>query len=244
MSTTTIEVPDNVAAKWREEAEAETVEERREPAEGEEAEPEAAARPTVSPARALPGDPEIRVPAPADARDVTIVLPFGESLTAEYERGLGVWTARFLIPRDADEGTYPIEILVTHANGRLEHLRLWYTVDATAASVQVEVEGEVVPGAELTLRAEQVITAADLAQVGREPGELTDERALLLSDARRVEARTPDGDVVLFEPAGPAAWQATWTVPADADGAIRLDVVVVDMAANVAHQPLVLQVAR
>jgi len=30
MSTTTIEVPDNVAAKWREEAEAETVEERRE----------------------------------------------------------------------------------------------------------------------------------------------------------------------------------------------------------------------
>jgi len=220
------------------------VEERVEPTDDDEAEPEAEARPTVSPARALPGDPEIRVPAPPDARDVTIILPFGESLTAEYERGLGVWTARFLIPRDADEGTYPMEILVTHASGRLEHLRLWYTVDATAASVHLEVDGEVVPGAELTLRAEQVITAADLAQVGREPGELSDERALLLSDARRVEARTPDGDVILFEPAGPGAWRATWTVPADAAGSIRLDVVVVDMAANVTHQALVLRVAQ
>jgi len=110
--------------------------------------------------------------------------------------------------------------------------------------VHLEVEGDVVPGAEVTLRAEQVITAADLAQVGREPGELTDARALLLSDARRVEASTPAGEVILFERSGPGAWAATWTVPEDATGTLRLDVVVVDLAANVTHQPLVLQVQR
>lgn len=214
-----------------------------EPEEGE-GEAEAEARPTVSPARALPGDPEIRVPAPADARAVTVILPFGESQSASFERALGAWTTRFLIPRDAEEGTYPIEVLITHADGHLEHLRLWYTVDATAASVHLEVEGEVIPGQEVVLRAEQVITEADLAQVGRREGELTEERALLLSDARRVEARTPDGEVLLFERSGPGAWETIYAVPANASGTLRLDIVVVDMAANVAHQPLVLSVTR
>ena len=53
------------------------------PSDGE----EPVAQATVTPARALPGDPEIRIPAPADARAVTIVLPFGESVAAAYERG-------------------------------------------------------------------------------------------------------------------------------------------------------------
>lgn len=211
---------------------------------GDESGAEAEARPTVSPARALPGDPEIRVPAPRDARAVTIVLPFGESLQAKWEPRIGAWSARFLIPRDADEGTYPIEVLVTHADGRLEHLRLWYTVDATAAQVHLEVEGDVRPGAELVLRAEQVITEADLAQVGRRPGELTAERAILLSDVRRVEARAPAGEVILFERSGPGAWEARFRVPEDAAGVIELGVVVVDLAANVTHQSLRLEVVR
>ncbi len=210
--------------------------------EEDEDEPEPEARATVSPARALPGDPEIRIPAPEDARQVTVILPFGESLEAGFEHELGMWTARFLIPRDADEGTYPIEVLITHADGRLEHLRLWYTVDETAAQVHLEVDGEVRPGETITLRAEQVITEADLAQVGRRPGELTEERALLLSDARRVEARTPSGEVIDLERAGPNGWEGTWTIPADAEGTLELDVVVVDMAANVTHQPLRLEV--
>jgi len=204
--------------------------------------PEPEARATVSPARALPGDPEIRIPAPEDARQVTVILPFGESLEAGFEDALGMWTARFLIPRDADEGTYPIEVLITHADGRLEHLRLWYTVDETAAQVHLEVDGELRPGGEITLRAEQVITEADLAQVGRRPGELSEERALLLSDARRVEVRTPGGEVIDLERAGPNAWEGVWTIPRDARGTLSLDVVVVDMAANVTHQALTLEV--
>ncbi|MCZ7682896.1 MAG: VIT domain-containing protein [Sandaracinaceae bacterium] len=202
------------------------------------------ARATVSPARALPGDPEIRVPAPADARAVTVVLPFGESISAAWEPDLGVWSARFLIPRDADEGTYPIEILVTHADGRLEHLRLWYTVDATAALVHLELDGEARPGETITIRAEQVITEADLAQVGRRPGELSAERVLLLSDARRVEVRTPGGEVIDLAQSGPGSWEGEWTLPADASGTLRLDVVVVDLAANVTHQRLDVEVVE
>ncbi|MGF1469047.1 MAG: VIT domain-containing protein [Sandaracinaceae bacterium] len=213
-----------------------------EPAEPAGDDGEVVARPTVRPARALPGAPEIRVPAPEDARQVTLILPFGETLSATWEAELSLWSARFLIPRDAVEGTYPIEVLITHADGRLEHRRLWYTVDQSAARVSLRVEGDVRPGATVTLRAEQVITAADLAMVGRSPGELSEERATLLSDARRIEATTPEGDVLLFERASPNAWTSEYTVPSDAAGELRLDVTVVDLAANVTHQPLTLEV--
>jgi hypothetical protein len=96
----------------------------------------------------------------------------------------------------------------------------------------------------VTIRAEQVITEADLAQVGRRPGELDAEHVVMLSDARRVEARTPAGEVLDFSPAGPGAWQTSYVVPADASGTLELDVTVVDMAANVTHQPLRLEVER
>ncbi|RLB45322.1 MAG: hypothetical protein DRJ42_30170, partial [Deltaproteobacteria bacterium] len=174
------------------------VEERREePEEGEEGEPEAQVRATVSPARALPGDPEIRIPAPRDARAVTIILPFGESMPAAFESDLGLWTARFLIPADAEDGSYPIEVLITHADGRQERMRVWYTVDASGAQLAVEVEGEVTPGNTVTLRARQVITERDLVQAGmRGDAVITEARAQFLSDARDVQLRTPAGEVI------------------------------------------------
>ena len=214
------------------------------PVEPSDEDAEAEAQPTVTPGRVLPGDPEIRVPAPADARAVTIVLPFGESSSAIYEPSLHAWTARFLIPRDQAEGTYPIEVLITHADGRLEHLRVFYTVDESAALVNVEAVGEVRPGAEITFRATQVITGADLAQIGRAPGELSAERVQLLSDARRVELRAPSGEGGSLESAGPGTWSGTWRVPADAQGTLRFEVISVDLAANVRTSTLELAVQQ
>jgi hypothetical protein len=199
---------------------------------------------SVSPARSLPGDPEIRIPAPANARAVTVVLPFGESIAATYEPSLRMWSARFLVPRDAAEGSYPIEVLITKANGELEHQRLWYTVDESAALVHLEVDGQARPGAEVTLRATQVITDADLVQVGRRRDELSAQRLMLLSDARRVEARAPNGSIVNLAQSAPGLWEGNFRIPADARGTMRFDVVVVDMAANVSHQPLAIEVAR
>jgi Ca-activated chloride channel family protein len=219
------------------------VEERRaEPdADGDDAEPEA--RATVSPARSLPGDPEIRVPAPSDARAVTVILPFGETLSASWESDLGMWTARFLIPADAEEGSYPIEILITHADGRPERMRVWYTVDASAAQLEVEVDGEVRPGGTVILRARQVITERDLIQAGMSPNaEITEARAQFLSDARDVQLRTPSGDVLDMSIAGPGMWVVDYEVPADARGTLSLTLFVVDLAANIDTQTIELEV--
>ncbi len=205
---------------------------------------QAEARPTVTPGRALPGDPEIRVPAPRDARAVTIVLPFGETLAAAYEPDLAMWTARFLIPADASEGSYPIDVLITHADGRQERMRVWYTVDSSAPAMDLEVVGDAVPGATVRIRATQRVTEADLRQVGTRIEELTPARAQLLADARRVEARLPDGSVLPLELAAPGVFEGDVTVPIDAAGLLELDVVVVDLAANVRTQALRIEVSR
>ncbi|MCU0677944.1 MAG: VWA domain-containing protein, partial [Myxococcota bacterium] len=201
---------------------------------------------TISPARSLPGDPEIRIPAPADARAVTVLLPFGETLAAVWEPEIDRWTARFLVPGDAEEGSYPIEIAITHADGRLERARLWYTVDASAPMLEVEAIGDVRPGATITLRARQIVTDADLSQIGRDRGWLTDERAQLLQDVRRVEARIGGvgGEVVDLATSGPGTWEARVTVPSDVRDVFALTLVVVDLAANVREQAVSLEVAR
>ena len=198
---------------------------------------------TISPARSLPGDPEIRVPAPADARAVTLVLPFGETLVAGWEPELDRWTARFLVPRDAEEGTYPIEIIITHSDGRQERSRVWYTVDESAPVLDVSVDGEVRPGATVTLRAAQRITDADLEQVHWNRAALTDERAQLLQDARRVEARV-GGAVHDLEVTGPGTWAVQLEVPADVGERFELELTVVDLAANVRTQRVALEVSR
>lgn len=197
---------------------------------------------TVTPATALPGDPEIRVPAPRDARAVTIVLPFGETLSASYDHELSVWTARFLIPSDAGDGSYPIEVITTLADGKQSIDRVWYEVDSSAPLVKIEVIGDPRPGNRVTLRATQTLTAADRRRAHGQ--ELTDAKIQLLSDARRVSARGPGGEVVHFSVAGPGVWEASYTIPAVARGSVELSVVVVDLAANIRTQPLAIEVAR
>lgn len=200
---------------------------------------------TITPSRALPGDPEIRIPAPADARAVTVILPFGDTLAAAYEPELGMWTARFLIPDDAADGPHPIQVLVTRADGSRKHFTLWYTVDTSAPLVHAEVVGKPTPGSSVTLRATQVITGHDLAEVGYARGTmLTGARVRLLGDARTVEARLPSGKVIELRHAGPGAWAAPLHIPDDARGTLRLSLTVVDLAANVRTQPFNVHVER
>jgi Ca-activated chloride channel family protein len=209
-------------------------------------EPEDAVRATLSPARSLPGDPEIRIPAPEDALAVTVVLPFGETIDAEWEPELGLWTARFLIPRDAEEGVHPVRVIISHANGEQERLVLWYTVDSAAPLVEMEVDGEARPGAVVTLRARQVVTEEDLEQAGmrRASIERSPARAQILSDARRVQVTPPDEPVIDLATVAPGVWEAPWTIPIDASGTLELLVVVADMAANVRTQAFELEVVR
>jgi len=206
----------------------------------------AESRPTLSPARSLPGDPEIRIPAPRDARAVTVVLPFGESIAAAWDDDLGLWSASFLIPLDAPEGGHPVDVLVTHADGRLERLRLWYTVDSAAPALHVEVVGDARAGGTVTLEARQVVTDADAAQAGLRTGDrrLTPERAQSLADTRRVEARLPDGVVVPFRSIEPGLWRAEVPIATGTTRGVDLEIVAVDVAANVARQPFRIEVGR
>jgi Ca-activated chloride channel family protein len=199
---------------------------------------------TVSPARALPGDPEVRIPAPRDARQVTVVLPFGESVEAQWEPDIERWTARFLIPSDASEGGHPIDILITLADGSQEHTRIHYTVDSAKPKVNLEVLGEAKPGNRIILRAKQYITNADLAQTSITRSTLTDAKAQLLSDAKRVSARMPSGGVLKFAVSGPGQWEAEYVIPDDATGRLTFEVVVVDLAANVGTQQFDVEVSR
>jgi Ca-activated chloride channel family protein len=210
--------------------------------EGDESDAEPEVRATLSPGRTLPGDPEIRVPAPADALAVTIILPFGETVPASYEPRLGMWTARFLVPADAEEGTYPVYVRIALAGGENREMRLWYTVDASAPELDFEIEGEVTPGAELLIHARQRLTRADLEQVGQRRETLSPERALLLSDANGLELTAPDGHSVEMREDGPGAWLGRYRVPDDATGELRFSAVVVDLAANVRTQTLTLSV--
>ena len=58
----------------------------------------------MSPDHLQPGDPEIRIAAPADARSVVVFFPFGETKVARYERAHKAWTVRFLV-EEVCEGT-------------------------------------------------------------------------------------------------------------------------------------------
>ncbi len=218
------------------------VDERTLPADESDAKPEA--RATLSPGRTLPGDPEIRIPAPPDALAVTVVLPFGETLAATYEPRLGLWTARFLVPADAEEGTYPVYVRIALPGGERRSMRLWYTVDSSAPQLDFEIEGEVRPGADVLIHARQHVTRADLDQVGMRRETLSPEQAVLLSDANGLELVAPDGHTVEMREVGPGAWDGVYHVPDDARGTLRLVATVVDLAANVRTQALELRVQR
>jgi Ca-activated chloride channel family protein len=175
-----------------------------------------ASLPTVSPGRALPGDPEIRIPAPADAREVSVLLPSGESVAARWDSALELWTARFLIPSDAREGSHPLDVFVTHADGSLEHVRSWYDVDTSAPKIQLAL----IHG---------VLRATDGAGA--------------VSDLARVTVRTAGGELLHLHRAGDGVFEAPFAAPEGA-AQLALTVVAVDLAANVRTEVVTVEVAR
>jgi hypothetical protein len=178
--------------------------------------------------RFQPGDPEIRIFAPAGARQVTVVFPFGETKSAAWDPRAGAWTARFLVPRGTPEGSYDIHVLVTLDDGAHRRFVVPYAVDSGAAKFDLRLAGVV--GGEAVLEAVQVATDSDAAVAGRPKGRL---RAQVIADVTRLAARLPDGTVVELGETSPGRWRAV--VPAFA-GALRVVLTSVDMAGNTGVQ--------
>lgn len=178
--------------------------------------------PSLSPDHIQPGDPEIRIPAPADARSVVVVFPFGDTKLAELDPHDGVWITRFLIDKDTPDGRYEVLVMITHAGGHVTTHRLSYVVDTRAPMVRLSVVREGRNHYRFT--AEEVVTHTDLALGG--------DLATITPDVRRVEVRVPGGHVITLSRVRPGVFERLWktrrpiTVPA------LLGVVATDQALN------------
>ena len=120
--------------------------------------PTAAAPPrahlTITPARGLPGDPEIANPGAgrrALGHRAAAVGRDHRGALGPDPRGRGPRV--FLIPSDAASGSAPLDVFVTLADGATRHRRVWYEVDTTAPALRLEVVGAARPGGTVAIRA-------------------------------------------------------------------------------------------
>jgi hypothetical protein len=192
---------------------------------------------SVSPDHLQPGDPEVRIPAPADAQSVVVVFPFGETKSAVFEsaeNGPGSWVARFLVDAHTPDGTYEIVVRITHRDGRVEILKLPYVVDTQRPNLDVSVRAR--RNGSYEIRAKQRLTQAEIdAQAPNAEGTLEEKRlryAAVLTDAKRVEVRAPDGQLITLTHLTLAEFVGTWKPNAPIAPHAKLRLVAVDRALN------------
>ncbi len=174
---------------------------------------------SLSPDEIQPGDPEIKIPAPIDARSVLVTFPWGETKVAVWDRDVEAWMVRFLIDLDTPDGDYQARVAITHADGRVEVLHLGYTVDTTAPAVKLTA---------VRTATGYKITAKQIAANGASR-----------KDADRVEVVLPDGTILVMKMTSWGRFEGEWTTAA-LDAPVSLRVVVRDHALNHAVQELVI----
>lgn len=193
---------------------------------------------SLNPDDIQPGDPEVRIPAPEDARAVVVVFPFGETKVATWESALRAWSVRFLIDRDTPDGVYPVLVRITHADGAVELLRLQYRVDTHAPVVEVTLRPAARRGRGWIVEARQRIEDVEFERVlpafraSARKDALRRRYASIVADVRRVEVETPDGRLLRLRPGRDGVFRATWAPEAPLGGPIALRVSAADAALN------------
>jgi hypothetical protein len=175
---------------------------------------------SVSPDHLQPGDPEVRIPAPADALNVVVVFPFGETKSAVFEnddRG-GTWVARFLVDGHTPDGAYLITIRITHADGRVEIVELPYVVDTKQPDLAVTVEPQ--QNGSYLIKAKQKLDAVE------------SKKPQIYTDAKRVEVRAPDGQLIALTHVRLGEFVGTWRPNGAVAPGAKLRLVAVDRALN------------
>jgi Vault protein inter-alpha-trypsin domain/von Willebrand factor type A domain len=173
---------------------------------------------SLSPDEIQPGDPEIKIPAPRDARSVVVSFPFGETKLAVWDVDAAAWMVRFLIDKETPDGAYQVRVTITHLDGRLEVLTLPYTVDTAAPAIQVKVT-RVASG--YRFRATQLASSDGTRR----------------KDADRVEVVLPDGTVLALPLTRRGLFEGVWRT-APLTSAQTLRVIVRDRALNQATREL------
>lgn len=191
---------------------------------------------SVSPDHLQPGDPEVRIPAPADAQSVVVVFPFGETKSAAFENDShgGTWVARFLVDAHTPDGTYEIVVRITHKDGRVEILKLPYVVDTMQPNFDVTVRPKA--NGSFEIKAKQRLTQAEIdAQAPAATGTIEEKRlryAAVLTDAKRIEVRTPDGQMLTLTHLRLGEFIGTWRPNGVMAPHSKLRLVAVDRALN------------
>lgn len=176
---------------------------------------------SLSPDEIQPGDPEIKIPAPRDARSVLVTFPWGETKVAAWDRDIDAWMVRFLIDMDTPDGDYQARVTITHADGRVEVLHLGYTVDTAAPNMKLTA---VWTGDGYRITAKQT-AAADGSRK---------------KDADRVEVVLPGGEVLQLTMLSWGKFEGEWKTTQVAEP-VTLRAVVRDHALNQAAMELVVQ---
>jgi len=189
---------------------------------------------SLDPDHIQPGDPEVHIPAPADARSVVVVFPFGDTKIARWDTNLRAWVVRFLIDAGTPDGTYRVQIRITHRDRHIEILSLPYVVDTRAPTVDVTMKPAAkrarAPGTWQIL-ATQVVSETELT--GDAPGSTLDgRRARIVSDAKRVDVRLPTGEVIALTAIRSGVFRGYWKPATPLTGPVTLTVVAVDVALN------------
>jgi hypothetical protein len=178
-----------------------------------------ARRADLTPDEIQPGDPEVKVPAPADAREVLVSFPFGETKRAVWDPEVDAWMVRFLIDKDTPDGSYTARVTVTHADGHVQLMSLPYLVDTRAPTVE--------------------LTAKRIAGGYRITARQTDRGR---KDASHVEVQLPDGTILSLTQRAWGRFEGVWQTAALAQP-VTLRVVVHDHALNDATLDLVVGAA-
>ncbi len=93
-----------------------------------------------------PGDPVLSVQAPEDARQVVAYFPFGLVKRLRWDPMREHWSARFLVPRDVEDGVYEIRILIVDADGQRRWKTVEYRIDGTEPEFETWVSAFAEPG--------------------------------------------------------------------------------------------------
>ncbi|HEX6839236.1 MAG TPA: VIT domain-containing protein, partial [Polyangia bacterium] len=206
------------------------------------AEQVAQANADVTPARVKPGDPEIRVQAPARAR-VHVTLPWGKRpVRAVWDAPTGEHVARFLVPAGWPDGSWTATVTIDHAAGAREQRFVELHVDTRAAAVAVvSAPSTVRPGEAVQLAFKPAI-ALDTVAAAMATATPGGAGAALKSamDVKEILVRAPWGEVARAKMDGPLGlYRATLHVPRlQARGDAELEVVACDTAGNVSRRPL------
>jgi hypothetical protein len=193
---------------------------------------------SLDPDHLQPGDPEVRIQAPASARKVTVVLPFGETKEATYDSEVQAWTVRFLVDRNTPDGTYEVLVTIVQEDGTIEQQSLHYVVDTQHPDVEVTMRPALHRPGTWEIRATQVISEREIAAAvpaSQRTGTLEEQRTELASqlrDARRVDVRLPDGSVMALVPIALGEFRGYWTPSSPLAGPVTLHVVAFDRARN------------